>query len=177
MMRRQITLLMAALFAVAALAATQIQDLTTKRAEEVTFSAKVAEALAAPVGGVATLTLDADYTADAAISVPVGTQLAIDGAGHTLTLGAETNFIIQDGITLKNLKIDATALTKPLIAMGDTTGTGSTTRCCSQVLTATPTSIRMHGSLRSLLQLRTVWSRNSLLLSWMPTSTPGLLMN
>ena len=124
MMRRQITLLMAVLFAVAALAATQIQDLTTKRAEEVTFSAKVAEALAAPVGGVATLTLDADYTADAAISVPVGTQLAIDGAGHTLTLGAETNFIIQDGITLKNLKIDATALTKPLIAMGDTTGTG-----------------------------------------------------
>ena len=54
MMRRQITPLMAVLFAVAALAATQIQDLTTKRAEEVTFSAKVAEALAAPVGGVAT---------------------------------------------------------------------------------------------------------------------------
>ena len=124
MMRRQITLLMAVLFAVAALATAQVPGQTAVRAWADTFSAQVAAALSAPTGGVATLTLDADYTADAAVSVPVGTQLVIDGAGHTLTLGAETNFIIQDGITLKNLKIDATALTKPLIAMGDTTGTG-----------------------------------------------------
>ena len=158
MMRRQITLLMAVLFAVAALATAQVPGQTAVRAWADTFSAQVAAALSAPTGGVATLTLDADYTADAAVSVPVGTQLVIDGAGHTLTLGAETNFIIQDGITLKNLKIDATALTKPLIAMG-------------------PTSIRMHGSLRIPLLLRTVWSGNSLLLSTMLTSLLGLLMN
>ena len=124
MMRRQITLLMAVLFAVAALATAQVPGQTAVRAGADTFSAQVAAALSAPTGGVATLTLDADYTADAAISVPVGTQLVIDGAGHTLTLGAGTNFVLQDGITLKNLKIDATALTEPLIAMGDTTGTG-----------------------------------------------------
>ncbi len=85
------------------------------------FKTKVDAALAAPVAGVATLTLDADYTVKSAINVPLGTQLVIDGANHTLTLGAETNFILQDGITLKNLKIDATALTKELIGLSSET--------------------------------------------------------
>ena len=84
---------------------------------EKTFADLVAEAIAAPVAGVATVTLDKDYTVDAAVAVPLGTQLVIDGANHTLTLGAETNFVLNDNITLKNVKIDATELTKPLIAM------------------------------------------------------------
>lgn len=91
---------------------------------EKSFAAMVAAKLATVTSGEVTFTLDADYTVDAAVNVPVGKQLVIDGSNHTLTMGAETNFALQDGITLKNLKIDASALTKPLIAMGDTTGTG-----------------------------------------------------
>ena len=89
------------------------------------FKAKVDAALAAPVAGVATLTLDADYTVKSAINVPLGTQLVIDGAGHTLTLGESTNFVINDNITLKDVKIDATALTSPLIALTATPAEGT----------------------------------------------------
>ena len=89
------------------------------------FKTKVDAALAAPVAGVATLTLDADYTVKSAINVPLGTQLVIDGAGHTLTLGAETNFVINDNITLKDVKIDATALTSPLMALTATPAEGT----------------------------------------------------
>ncbi len=89
------------------------------------FKTKVDAALAAPVAGVATLTLDADYTVKSAINVPLGTQLVIDGAGHTLTLGESTNFVINDNITLKDVKIDATALTSPLIALTATPAEGT----------------------------------------------------
>ncbi len=112
-----------AVIGVLAYAATQaIQP--TRRAGG-TFSELVAAAFAAPVDGVATLTLDDDYTVDAAVNVPLGTQLVIDGAGHTLTLGAETNFVINDNITLKDVKIDATALTSPLIALSATPAEGT----------------------------------------------------
>ena len=89
------------------------------------FSALVAEALAGATDGKATLKLIDDYDVDAAVNVPLGTQLVIDGAGHTLTLGAETNFVINDNITLKDVKIDATALTSPLIALTATPAEGT----------------------------------------------------
>ena len=90
-----------------------------------TFSALVADALAGAVEGKATLKLIDDYDVDAAVNVPLGTQLTIDGANHTLTLGEATNFIINDNITLKNVKIDATALTSPLIALTATPADGT----------------------------------------------------
>lgn len=84
---------------------------------EKSFAAMVAAKLATVTSGEVTFTLDADYTVDAAVNVPLGKQLVLDGANHTLTLGAETNFVLNDNITLKNVKIDATELTKPLIAL------------------------------------------------------------
>ena len=115
-MKTKLTLLMLALVALAAGAATQV----ARRAAADPINA----AIEAAKDGVVAVYLDEDLTLTEPITVPLGKQLVIYGRNHTLTLGSGTNFVIQDGITLKNLKIDATALTKPLIAMGDTTGTG-----------------------------------------------------
>ena len=100
-MKTKLTLLMLALVALAAGAATQV----ARRAAADPINA----AIEAAKDGVVAVYLDEDLTLTEPITVPLGKQLVI---------------YIQDGITLKNLKIDATALTKPLIAMGDTTGTG-----------------------------------------------------
>ena len=81
------------------------------------FSQKVEEALAAvEAGETATMTMYDDYELDKAISIPAGKQLVIDGDGNTLKAGAETGITIEDGFTLKNVKVDASALTVPLIA-------------------------------------------------------------
>ena len=85
-----------------------------------TFSALVADALAGVESGEATLKLIDDYDVDAAVTVPAGKQLVLDGANHSLTLGEATNFTICDGITIKNVNIDAAALTKPLVQMNGT---------------------------------------------------------
>ena len=84
-----------------------------------TFSEIVnAQLTATADGGTATVTLDQDYTLDAAISVPYNKQLVIDGANHILTVGGGSfNFTTLNGITLKNLKIDATNLTDALIIL------------------------------------------------------------
>ena len=81
------------------------------------FSQKVEEALAAvEAGETAIMTMYDDYELDKAISIPAGKQLVIDGDGNTLTAGAETGITIEDGFTLKNVKVDASALKVPLIA-------------------------------------------------------------
>ena len=81
------------------------------------FSVKVEEALAeVKAGETATMTMYDDYELDKAISIPAGKQLVIDGDGNTLKAGAETGITIEDGFTLKNVKVDASALTVPLIA-------------------------------------------------------------
>ena len=87
------------------------------------FNTLVQNALDAVESGEATLTLIDSYNVTGAVTVPAGKQLTIDGADNTLTLGAETNFSLNDGITLKNVKIDATALTKPLIDIADVPAT------------------------------------------------------
>ncbi len=80
------------------------------------FSVKVEEALAeVKAGETATMTMYDDYELDKAISIPAGKQLVIDGDGNTLKAGAETGITIEDGFTLKNVKVDASALTVPLI--------------------------------------------------------------
>ena len=93
-----------------------IKAIEVQQVIEPTFAEKIAAALAAGTGEV-TVTMEQDETLDAAVSVPLGKQLVLNGANHTLTLGAETNFVLQDGLTLKNVKIDATALTKELIGL------------------------------------------------------------
>ena len=81
------------------------------------FSVKVEEALAeVKAGETATMTMYDDYELDKAISIPAGKQLVIDGDGNTLTMSGANNFTIEDGFTLKNVKVDASALTVPLIA-------------------------------------------------------------
>ena len=81
------------------------------------FSVKVEEALAeVKAGETATMTMYDDYELDKAISIPAGKQLVIDGDGNTLTMSGANNFTIEDGFTLKNVKVDASALTIPLIA-------------------------------------------------------------
>jgi hypothetical protein len=82
------------------------------------FSEQVAAAIAAVEdGGTATVTMTKDEILDATINVPLNKELVIDGANKILTLGAETNFVLNDNITLKDVKIDATELTVPLIAL------------------------------------------------------------
>ena len=81
-----------------------IKAIEVQQVIEPTFAEKIAAALAAGTGEV-TVTMEQDETLDAAVSVPFGKQLVLDGANHTLTLGAETNFILNDNITLKNVKI------------------------------------------------------------------------
>ena len=99
-----------------------IKAIEVQQVIEPTFAEKIAAALAAGTGEV-TVTMEQDETLDAAVSVPVGKQLVLNGDNHTLKLGAETNFSLNDGITLKNVKIDATALTKPLIDIADVPAT------------------------------------------------------
>ena len=81
------------------------------------FSELVEDALADVESGAVTMTLFDSYTVDAPIVVPAGKQLTIDGAGNSLTLGGNTNFNIADNFGLKNMTIDAAALTKPLVQM------------------------------------------------------------
>jgi hypothetical protein len=82
------------------------------------FSEQVAAAFAATEdGATATVTMTKDEILDATINVPLNKKLVIDGANKILTLGAETNFVLNDNITLKDVKIDATELTVPLIAL------------------------------------------------------------
>lgn len=100
-------------------------NITAAAPAELTFAQLVKKALDAVESGAATVTLDKDYVADAAVEVPLGKQLVIDGANFKLTMGEATNFVVNDNITLKNLKIDATALTKPLIALNATPAEGT----------------------------------------------------
>ena len=112
-MKTKLTLLMLALVALAASAATQV----ARRAAADPINA----AIEAAKDGVVAVYLDEDLTLTEPITVPLGKQLVIYGRNHTLTLGSGTNFVLQDGITLKNLKIDATALTKELIGLSSET--------------------------------------------------------
>ena len=82
------------------------------------FSVKVEEALAeVKAGELAVLTMYDDYELDKAISIPAGKQLLIDGDGNTLTMSEANNFTIEDGFTLQNVKVDASKLTAPMIAL------------------------------------------------------------
>ena len=112
-MKTKLTLLMLALVALAAGAATQV----ARRAAADPINA----AIEAAKDGVVAVYLDEDLTLTEPITVPLGKQLVIYGRNHTLTLGSGTNFVIQDGITLNNLKIDASALTKELIGLSTET--------------------------------------------------------
>ena len=108
-MKTKLTLLMLALVALAASAATQV----ARRAAADPINA----AIEAAKDGVVAVYLDEDLTLTEPITVPLGKQLVIYGRNHTLTLGSGTNFVINDNLTLNNVKIDATELTKPLIAL------------------------------------------------------------
>ena len=108
-MKTKLTLLMLALVALAASAATQV----ARRAAADPINA----AIEAAKDGVVAVYLDEDLTLTKPITVPLGKQLVIYGRNHTLTLGSGTNFVINDNLTLNNVKIDATELTKPLIAL------------------------------------------------------------
>lgn len=108
-MKTKLTLLMLALVALAASAATQV----ARRAAADPINA----AIEAAKDGVVAVYLDEDLTLTEPITVPLGKQLVIYGRNHTLTLGSGTNFVINDNLTLNNVKIDATELTEPLIAL------------------------------------------------------------
>ena len=84
------------------------------------FTGLINAALASVESGEAIVTLDKDYEVKSPVVVPAGKQLVLDGANHSLTLGEATNFTICDGITIKNVNIDAAALTKPLVQMNGT---------------------------------------------------------
>jgi len=116
-MKTKLTLLMLALVALAASAATQV----ARRAAADPINA----AIEAAKDGVVTVYLDEDLTLTEPITVPLGKQLVINGRNHTLTLGSGTNFVINDNLTLNNVKIDATELTKPLIALAKEPASGT----------------------------------------------------
>ena len=82
------------------------------------FSQKVEEALAVvEAGETAIMTMYDDYVMDKAISIPAGKTLVIDGYGNTLTMSGDNNFTIEDGFSLTNVKVDASKLTAPMIAL------------------------------------------------------------
>jgi len=116
-MKTKLTLLMLALVALAASAATQV----ARRAAADPINA----AIEAAKDGVVAVYLDEDLTLTEPITVPLGKQLVIYGRNHTLTLGSGTNFVINDNLTLNNVKIDATELTKPLIALAKEPASGT----------------------------------------------------
>ena len=116
-MKTKLTLLMLALVALAASAATQV----ARRAAADPINA----AIEAAKDGVVAVYLDEDLTLTEPITVPLGKQLVIYGRNHTLTLGSGTNFVINDNLTLNNVKIDATELTKPLIALAKEPDSGT----------------------------------------------------
>jgi hypothetical protein len=71
----------------------------------------------AEAGAAVTVVMEKDEEMETAIIVPQGKTLTINGANYKLTLGDETNFLLNDNLTLKDVKIDAAALTLPLIAL------------------------------------------------------------
>ena len=116
-MKTKLTLLMLVLVALAASAATQV----ARRAAADPINA----AIEAAKDGVVAVYLDEDLTLTEPITVPLGKQLVIYGRNHTLTLGSGTNFVINDNLTLNNVKIDATELTQPLIALAKEPASGT----------------------------------------------------
>ena len=74
------------------------------------FAALVKKAIENAVDGLATVTLDKDYAVKSPIELAAGISLVLDGAGHSLTLGENTNFTVANDIIIKNVNIDATAL-------------------------------------------------------------------
>jgi len=83
-----------------------------------TFPAIVKKALdGIEEGQVAYVNLNKDFEVNSPVEVPVGKQLVVNGKNNKLTLGAKGNFVLNDGITLKDVNIDATALTQPMVQM------------------------------------------------------------
>ena len=83
------------------------------------------------------VTLLEKYSVDGVLALPAGAELTIEepvilevpvaivgDEKAPAKIIAKEGFTTNAGLILQNLKIDATELTKPLIQMGDTTGTG-----------------------------------------------------
>ena len=72
-------------------------------------------------GGLVELAADAQIELTEPLYINVATTIAapVDNPA-TLILGEKASFIIQEGFSLLNIKVDATALTEPLIAMNAT---------------------------------------------------------
>ena len=113
-MKTKLTLLMLALVALAASAATQV----ARRAAADPINA----AIEAAKDGVVAVYLDEDLTLTKPITVPLGKQLVIYGRNHTLTLGSGAKFVISDNLTLNNVKIDASNSGAEFIKVENVTG-------------------------------------------------------
>ena len=105
----------------AAIAAAEKAYADAKNAYENSLAGLIETALkSVEPGEDATVALNKDYDVTTPIVVPADKSLTIIGNKKTLTVSEDGAFVLNNGFTLKNVTIDASALTKPLVQMNGT---------------------------------------------------------